>query len=137
MHDLEDIYRNLFRFLGSLNKDSWRKMRRLVGIEPYQEKCSDAQYLGLWAYAAIRRQNPTKGIHLDDVNRFIRENGTDPRAYMPGLTQDDLYPVPSNGVDAIDLRATLRDCFNLRIPQSTVERYCRHLFGESYSVHRK
>lgn len=134
LHDLEDIHRSIFRFLGSLNRDTWRKMRRLVGVDPFQSKCNTAQFLGLWAYAAMRRDNPTKRVDSSDIRRFIAENGTDPSAYLTGLSQPDINPVPADGCDGIDLAAVIRDCFNLRIPESTLDRYCRHLFGQGYSV---
>lgn len=134
--ELEDIYSDLLMALGGLNQETWRVMRRRVGIVPYQTTCSRSQWVRLWAYAALRRQSPTKKIALTDILEYLATHGDDPRAFFPGLVMEAEAKLPSVGCLGADLRAYIFARYRLDIPASTLDRYCRQVLREGFKQFR-
>lgn len=128
-YEIEAIHNDLLLTLGSLNRETFRQMKRFVGIQPFQTTCSHEQWVKLWAYAAIRRQYPTKRITLVMVLEFLARKGKDPRTFFPGLISSDPVCQPKSDCLGCDLRQRIYDDYRLEIPESTLARYCQKVLG--------
>lgn len=134
IHSLDEVYKNLSSVLGNLNRETWRKMRRLVGVQPFQTKCTQAQWIKLLAYAALRRSSPTKRIDDAAIRDFIAETRGNPLSYFPGFVSTSVASFPADGCWGSDLKEVIWNHYRLDIPASTLDRYCRQVLGRGLSM---
>lgn len=124
-HDLAVIF--------DCSDPTWSKMRAVLGISGHS--CSYAQMVGLWAYAAIRRDDPTGQITRDRICQFIDEQGEDPMAWMPGYvpTSGLLIPafIPGSCVEVF-----LWNALRWKVSQSSIDRYSKAVTGLSFNYSR-
>lgn len=111
----------------------WVKMRSVVKIDGHF--CSHAQMVGLWVYAAIRRDNPTLKITLDVICQFVDKHGDNPMNWMPGF-------VPTTGLLIPDLipgsqvQSFLWNTLRWKVSSSSIDRYSKAVTGKSFNFSR-
>lgn len=112
---------------------TWSKMRTVLGISGHS--CSYPQMVGLWAYAAIRRDDPTGQITRDRICQFIDENGEDPQAWMPGYVPTSGLLIP-DFIPGSQVESFFWNALRWKVSQSSIDRYSRAVTGLSFNYSR-
>lgn len=68
---------------GHICHDTWQVWRQAAGLLPRQRKATYEQWVKLCAAFALSKQG--KKVNSLTVKIFLRQNGDDPMAFVPGL----------------------------------------------------
>lgn len=121
--DLSQIFR--------ISDPTWAKMRRVLNIKGHS--CSYAKMIGLWAYAAIRRDDFCGRIDKNRIADFIEKNGEDPTAWFPGFVPVSALIVPSF-IEGGKIQGFFWSALRWNVSQTSIARYAKAVTGSNWSL---
>ena len=116
-----------FTLSGSVCASTWAKWRKAAGVQGHT--CTREQWVRLCACLALYRLG--RGVGKIAVDWYIREHGSDPVAYIPGLIPDLAMPLPEWVIGA-DLPEAIRRWTGFEASERTVRRWVESV-GLKYS----
>lgn len=106
---------------GSICHETWKKIRSAAQVTGH--KCSFDQWVRLCAGFAIYKRG--RVVTVQAINKFIRDEGGDPMAFMPGLLPVGIPDQIPGECTGRDLANVLFQWIGLERSEDSISIYCR------------